>query len=85
MNCKYLADGKCQKYKIADPMCGDTDGSCFMDTFQKIGMAEVCGEMSLCWNMLYTVTREQLEHLMNGGVLFDVNDMDYGIFIRLED
>lgn len=55
----------------------------FTNRFVRAQMDEVDSLLSPYGNEYYTLTREDLEHLMNGGVIYDRDE--YGTFIRLDD
>lgn len=55
----------------------------FCSTFIPIEMDEVEQELASYGNGFYVLTCDDLEHLMNGGVIYDRDE--YGTFIRMDE
>lgn len=55
----------------------------FTNRFGLVRMDEVDSLLSPYGNEFYTLTCENLKHLMNGGVICDIDE--YGTFIRLNE
>lgn len=82
--CDLYVSGRCHKSYYSRTKCENcrSDGSWFIDKLQVCEVGEVCRRDSIFGNAYYTITREQLEQLEEGKVLFDAGE--YGTFIMLE-
>lgn len=82
--CKYLLpDGKCEKDKRAHCKFNPEEKPGWFDErFETIDRGEICGRQSIFGNQFISVTREQLDALKLGKVLYIGGE--YGIFIALE-
>ena len=77
-------NGRCRKFDARESCKNNCSSKKWFNEFLKeCDMDEVCRRSSIFGNCYFKITKEQLESLKNGKVLFDV--AEYGLFIILED
>lgn len=81
-NCDLKENGKCRKF-IGRKACKESSSEWFTDALKVCEIDEVCRRASIFGNGFFTITKEQLEALKEGKVLYDIDE--YGTFIALEE
>lgn len=82
--CDLNKDGRCRKFD-ARKRCTPSDASWFdeIDKLEVIEIDEMCRRSSIFGNAFFKITKEQLKALMDGKVLFNLDE--YGTFIVLDE
>lgn len=81
-NCDLRKNGKCKKFDGREA-CKESSLKWFTDALKVCEIDEVCRRSSIFGNSFFTITKEQLEALKEGKVLYDIDE--YGTFIALEE
>lgn len=81
--CKFRTeDGKCNKFLCIGP-CIPTKAEFFGENVGTLELDEVCQHSSRYGNTYSMLTKEEVEALQNGKVLY-IDDGEYGHFIMLK-
>lgn len=81
MNCKFYNNGYCKNIG-QHALCKPTTINMCDEKLTTINPEEMCQHSSKYGNGFFIITKEQLEDLRNGKVLYAIDE--YGTFIALE-
>lgn len=81
-HCDLYKNGRCRKFD-GRRGCKESSSKWFTDALKVCEMDEVCRRASIFGNSFFVITKEQLEALREGKVLYDI--AEYGTFIILEE
>ena len=85
IRCDLYVNGACRKSMSGRARCekSRSDESWFTDKLRRCRIDEVCRRDSIYGNRYFKLTRDDLEALERGEILYDLDE--YGTFIMLED
>ena len=82
--CDLYANGACRKSKSGKTPCEKcrSNESWFTDKLSRCRIGEVCRRGSIFGNSYFKLTKDDLDALKRGEILYDLDE--YGTFIMLE-